>query len=189
MLFRSTVLGAGIAVLVSLVRRPDALSLVIETDLRLRLKQRVSTAFEYSTRRPGDPMTGPLLEQAHRVRLPPRVQHLYPFTWTLWAKWLPLAVAALLFAFVVEVRVIGSGASAPPIDALVVDEGVRLRAFARDMARRAARDSLPVSATQAERMRQAGERMSSGQVDRREALERLAQLTTEVDAEIGRAHV
>ena len=33
-----TVLGAGIAVLVSLVRRPDALSLVIETDLRLRLK-------------------------------------------------------------------------------------------------------------------------------------------------------
>ncbi|NKC12704.1 MAG: hypothetical protein GKR94_11030 [Gammaproteobacteria bacterium] len=169
----------GVALAALAWRRPEPIALAIAADVRLRLKQKLSTAIEVLHYQPEHPLAEQLVVQALDARLPPRVQHVFPLSLPIWGKLLPLAAAAVVFAMAIEVTAV---AVPRPvfIDRAVADEGVRLRAFAALMERRAERDELPLSAVRARDIHQLGAQMAAGALARREALSRLAHLTEKV---------
>jgi hypothetical protein len=188
---------AGLAVLVAVVfalvlgwlRRPDALEVAIRADLMLRLKQRMSTAWERMSVNGDDELSDRLAVQAVRGGIPARPGTVFPLRINR-AGWLaPLAATALLLVSVIDL-----GGVQPPahrqVDEQVVGEGQRLGAFGREMQARARRDKLPRSTRQADRLERLGAHMESGALARSQALgqlermlESLAQERTEARAE------
>lgn len=177
-------LGAGLlcAGATAVASRPDSLRVTIDADLALHLKQRLSTTWEL-LRAGGDAgLVARLAEHAVRARLPARVEHVFPVRYGICARLVPVAAALLLVVSTVDVRRIVE--SAPPVsDRAVIEEGARLREFARQMAEQAAREALTRSAAAAQSMQRLGARMESGALSRSQSLDRLRQLDSELDAE------
>lgn len=174
---------AGAALIVALVialllgwhRRPDALDVAIRADLALRLKQRLSTAWEFMTVHGDAELAERLAAQAVRARLPVRPGLVFPLRVNRWGRLAPLAATALLLAGVLDLN--RMQAPAPrKVDERVADEGQRLSAFGREMQARATRENLPRSAKQAEQLERLGARMEGGGLTRSESLGLLRQL-------------
>jgi hypothetical protein len=178
----AVVATVAVALLVGWRRRPDALEVAIRADVALRLKQRLSTAWEYMTLRRDEAIAERLAEQAVRARLPARGGLVFPLRVNRWGRLAPVAATALLLVSVLDLSRIQ--ASAPrTVDEQVVDEGQRLSALGREMQARAARDKLPLSARHAGELERLGARMESGQLSRRESLGLLRQLAQSLDKE------
>jgi len=181
---------AGITIAVALAvalvlgwwRRPKALEVAIRADLTLRLKQRLSTAWELMTVHGDDALTERLAVQAVRARLPARPGTVFPLRINRWGRLAPVAATALLLAGVVDL-----GGMQPPtprkVDEQVVDEGQRLGAFGREMRARAQRDKLPRSTRQAAQLERLGAHMESGTLTRDQALGQLARMGESLDQE------
>jgi hypothetical protein len=183
-------LAVGVAVVAALVlgwlRRPDPLEVAIRADLMLRLKQRMSTAWERMSLQGDDELSDRLAVQAVRAGIPARPGTVFPLRVNR-AGWLaPLAAAALLLVSVVDL-----GGVQPPahrqVDEQVVGEGQRLGAFGREMQARARRDKLPRSTRQADRLERLGSRMESGALSRGQALGQLDRMLESLDQERAQA--
>ena len=170
----------AIALLVGWGRRPDALDVAIRADVALRMKQRLSTAWEYMTIQEDAELVRRLAAQAVKERLPARPGLVFPLRLNRWARLAPLAATALLLASVFDFTQIRLGAPSK-VDERVVEEGHRLSAFGREMQARAAREKLPLSAKQAGEVERLGARMQSGTLARRESLGLLRQLGESLD--------
>ncbi|MGQ0526123.1 MAG: hypothetical protein ACT4P8_20955, partial [Betaproteobacteria bacterium] len=161
-------------------RRPGALEVAIRADLMLRLKQRLSTAWEFMTVRGNGELAERLAVQAVKAELPLRPWRVFPVRVNRWGMLLPLPAAALLLVSVLEVN-----RTQPTVpregDERVISEGERLSAFARAMQARAKRDALPRSAGQAAGLERLGARMESGALSRAQALEQLRQMGRSLD--------
>ncbi|MGI9302889.1 MAG: hypothetical protein ACR2RB_09300 [Gammaproteobacteria bacterium] len=152
-------------------RQPGTLAIAIVADEKLKLKERLSTAWEYRQAQPDSDVTHALAVQAVGVRHP-TVAGVFPCEFNLWGMLVPLAAALLILASIVDLERIVSEPTFE-VDALVVDEGVRLKAFARQWRLRAAREAYPRSPTEAGNLQRLGARMQSGALDREQTLGRL----------------
>jgi hypothetical protein len=164
-----------IALLLGWHRRPDSLEVAIRADLALRLKQCLSTAWEYMTVHGNTELTERLAAQAVKAKLPARAGLVFPLRVNRWGRLAPLAATALLLAGVLDL----SRLQAPTprkIDEQLVDEGRRLGAFAREMQERATRENLPRSVKQAEQLERLGARMEGGALSRSESMGLLREL-------------
>jgi hypothetical protein len=176
--------GTGLALLVAMLvawrRRPDDLDVAIRADLRLNMKQRMSTAWELA-RRGGDPqVTERLAEQAVRARLPSRSATVFASGPGGTAALVPLAAIVLVMVTTLDLR--GLVTSRPQaVDQSVVSEGIRLREYARRMEARARTAELPRSVEGSRRMQQLGAAMESGRLSRSRALDRLRELGEGLD--------
>ena len=171
----AVIVALVIALLLGWRRRPDALDVAIRADLALRLKQRLSTAWEFMTVH-GDPeLVERLATQAVRSKLPARPGLVFPLRVNRWGRLAPLAATALLLVSVLDLNRIQAPAPRK-VDERVVDEGQRLSAFGREMQARATREKLPRSAKQAEQLKRLGGRMEGGGLSRSESLGLLRQL-------------
>ncbi len=181
---------AGIAVIVALAaalllgwwRRPDPLDVAIRADLTLRLKQRLSTAWEFMSLHGDDELADRLAVQAVRAGIPARPGTVFPLRVNRWGWLAPLAATALLLVSVVDL----SGVQPPTphqVDEQVVGEGQRLSAFGREMQARAQREKLPRSTRQAARLEKLGAHMESGALSRDQALGQLGRMGEALDQE------
>lgn len=175
-----------IAVLLAWWRRPDALDVAIRADVALRLKQRLSTAWEFATRHDDDALAERLAVQAVKAGLPSRPTLVFPLRVNRWGRLAPLAAITLVLASIVELPTLHEPAPRP-LDARVVDEGKRLGEFGRDMQARAERDKLPRSARQATALERLGARMQGGALSRSQALAELRRMAGALDAERAQA--
>jgi len=172
----------AVGLLVGWRRRPDGLEVAIRADLSLKLKQRLSTAWEFMTVHGDDELAERLAVQAIKVGLPARPEMVFPLQVNRWGRLAPLAATALLLVSVLDLDWIHAP-SAHEVDEQVVSEGQRLSAFGRAMEARARRDELPRSAEQAEQLERLGSRMESGALSRGEALMALKHMGEALEAE------
>jgi hypothetical protein len=179
-----TAVSVAIAVglLVGWWRRPDALEVAIRADLTLKLKQRLSTAWEFMTIHGDDELAERLAVQAVKVGLPVRPEMVFPLQVNRWGRLAPLAATALLLVSVLDLDWIHAPA-AHEVDEQVVSEGQRLGAFGRAMQTRARRDELPRSANQAAQLERLGSRMEGGALSRGEALMELQRMGEALEAD------
>ncbi len=176
-------IALAVALWVGWRRRPDALDVAIHADLILRLKQRLSTAWEFMAVHGSGELAERLAMQAVRAGLPDRPGLVFPLRVNRWGRLAPLAAIALVLVSVLDF----DGAQAPAAshqgDERVVSEGQRLGDFARAMQARARRDELLRSARQATQIERLGARMEGGALSRAQALGQLRQLGHSLDAE------
>jgi hypothetical protein len=178
----AVIIAVALALLLGWQRRPDALEVAIRADLALKLKQRLSTAWEVITVRGDSELAERLSVQAVKAGLPTHPGRLFPLRVNRWGQLSALAALALLLVSVVDLN--WMQAPVPrEVDEQVVREGQRLGAFGREMQERARRDRLPRSERQAERLERLGARMESGTLDRGEALGQLHGMRDSLDEE------
>jgi hypothetical protein len=163
-------------------RRPASLEVAIRADLTLKLKQRLSTAWEFTTVDGNDELADRLAMQAVKAGLPARPWAVFPLRVNRWGWLAPLAAAALLLASVVDLDRVQTPVR-QAVDEQVTAEGQRLGEFGRAMQERAERDKLPRSATQAAQIERLGARMESGALSRGQAMGQLRQMGKFLDAE------
>jgi hypothetical protein len=132
-------------------RRPDDLAVAIDADVKLNLKQQMSTAWELARERGDDELTRRLARQAVRARLPGRSATVFPLRVNALGLATPVGLILLLLVAIVDLPSAGSFEDAP-VDASVVSEGLRLREYGLRMEARAKRDELTRSETQSRKL-------------------------------------
>lgn len=184
----AAILGCvAIALLLAAWRRPNTLDVAIRADVALRLKQRLSTAWEFAIRHDDVVLAERLAVQAVKAGLPSRPALVFPLRLNRWGQLAPLAAITLVLASIVELPEWQRPASHQQ-DARVVDEGKRLGEFGREMQARAEREKLPRSARQAAALERLGARMEGGTLSRSQALAELKRMAEALDAERAAAH-
>lgn len=179
----AVVAGAlAVALLAGWWRRPATLDVAIRADLKLKLKQRLSTAWEFMTMHDGGELTERLAVQAVNAGLPADPGAVFPLRVNRWGWLAPLAATALLLAAVIELDRARAPVPRAP-DERVVSEGERLGAFGRAMQERAARERLPRSARQGAEIERLGARMESGALSHSQALGELRRRGASLDEE------
>jgi hypothetical protein len=180
----AVVIGAlAVALLAGWWRRPAALEVAIHADLKLRLKQRLSTAWEFLAAHQDEELTERLAVQAVNAGLPADPGAVFPLRVNRWGWLAPLAATALLLASVIEVDRAAQAPAPRAPDERVVSEGERLGAFGRAMQERAARERLPRSARQGAELERLGARMESGALSRSQAVGELRRRAVSLDEE------
>jgi hypothetical protein len=174
------VVGIAAALSYAWYRRPDALDVAIRADVALRLKQRLSTAWEFMGTHADTELAERLAAQAVKAGLPARAGLVFPLRVNRWGQLAPLAATLLLLVSVLDFERIRSPAPRA-IDERVVSEGQRLSAFGREMHARATREQLPHSVKQAEQIERTATRMQSGALSRNESLGMLRSLAKSLD--------
>ena len=177
-----SVVGAFITAVLIWRSRPDDMSVAIDADIELRLKQRLSTAWEYVRAEAPRPIAARLAQAALVRRHARRPEHVFPPRLNMEGRFLPVAYIALMVAVMFEPAPIEDNSSAI-VDKEVSIQGARLGEFGRQLESRARRQGLPRAERQARRMQELGNRMRSGLLTRSEALDRLKPLSQAVDAE------
>jgi hypothetical protein len=120
---------AGSAVIISLVvallvgwqRRPDSLEVAIRADVMLRLKQRLSTAWEFVTLHGDNELADRLAMQAVKAGVPADPWLVFPLRVNRWGWLAPLAATALLLVSVVDLNRVHAPV-AQAVDERVVNE-------------------------------------------------------------------
>lgn len=176
------IIALAVALLVGWRRRPDALEVAIRADLTLKLKQRLSTAWEFMTVQRDAELAERLAVQAVNAGLSARPGMVFPPRVNRWGRLVPLAAMALLLASVVDLDRLQAPALREA-DEQVVGEGRRLGAFGREMQARAKRGKLPRSEKQAGELERLGARMESGALARDDALRQLRRMGASLDEE------
>ena len=178
----AVIIALAVALLVGWRRRPDSLEVAIRADLKLRLKQRLSTAWEFVTLHGDNELADRLAMQAVRAGVPADPWLVFPLRVNRWGWLAPLAATALLLVSVVDLNRVQAPVP-QAVDERVVNEGQRLGEFGRAMQARAERDKLPRSARQAAQLERLGVRMQSGALSRSQALGQLRKTEESLDEE------
>ena len=173
-----------VAVIMAWQRSPDDLQVAILADIQLNLKQKLSTAWEFAQAQSStdhSALADQLAFQAAQARIPARAEHVFPLGINTWGKLTPILIALLLLLIIVDLQTGETGPVAPVVDPIVVEQGIQLREYARQMQRRAQREDLPRSAEESQNMQRLGNRMESGNLSREQALNRLRELATSLE--------
>ena len=176
------ILGLALAAAAVIARKrcPDDLHVAILADLRLDLQQKLSTAWEFARGQTDAALAERLAVQAVKARLPAKPEHVFPLGINTWGRCTPVAASLLVLVSILDLSQFTEPAVSEP-DEVVVDEGLRLRDYGRQMEGRARREGLRHSATASQTIQRLGSRMQSGTLSRRRALSRLRQMGTTLD--------
>ena len=177
LLFALSLAAAGV---VAWRRRPDELDVTIFADLEMNLQQKLSTAWEFARSEADPALTERLAAQAVKERIYPRSERVFPLRINVWGKLTPVAATLLVLVSIVDLPR-GAEPARLAVDQILVEEGVRLREYGRQLEGRARREELPRSAGAARQMQRLGSRMESAVLSRRQALSRLRQLASSLD--------
>lgn len=178
----AVIIALVVALLMGWRRRPDSLEVAIRADVMLRLKQRLSTAWEFVTLHGDDQLAERLAVQAVKAGVPADPWRVFPLRVNRWGWLAPLAATALLLASVIDLNRMQTQVP-QAVDERVVGEGRRLGEFGRTMQARAERDKLPRSARQAGELERLGARMEGGALSRSQALGQLRRMEESLDEE------
>ena len=178
----AVIIALAVALLVGWRRCPDSLEVAIRADVMLKLKQRLSTAWEFVTLHGDDQLVDRLAVQAVKAGVPANPWRVFPLRVNRWGWLAPLAATALLLASVIDLDRMQTQVP-QAVDERVVGEGRRLGEFGRAMQARAERDKLPRSARQAVQLERLGARMQGGALSRSQALGQLRRMEESLDEE------
>ena len=107
----AVIIALGVALLVGWRRRPDALEVAIRADVTLKLKQRLSTAWEFVALHGDNELADRLAVQAVKAGVPADPWLVFPLRVNRWGWLAPLAATALLLVSVIDLHP-GAGAGA-----------------------------------------------------------------------------
>jgi hypothetical protein len=166
--------------------RPDSLQVVIAADERLKLKQRLSSAWEMELRGE-DALADLLARQAVHRRLGHRAGVVFPATLSPAGRFIPAGVALLILAVTLNVRPISDDQAIADgarfeADEVVANAGARLLEYAQRMEARALHQALPRAREQALTLGRLGSAMGHEDIVRGRAIERLASLGASMNA-------
>jgi len=178
----------GLAIGWNTRRSPRAVAIL--ADIRLELKQRLSSAWELYENDPQSATAAGISRQLLKFRTPV-AERVFPLTHKSgnaefahpgirWGRLLPAIALMLLLLNTLDFDRF-AGQRAGKIDGDVQREGETLRTYGESLALRARNENLEASGQIAETMRQLGRRMEGGRLARGPALERLNELRRDID--------
>ncbi|MCH9675374.1 MAG: hypothetical protein K0U93_28305 [Gammaproteobacteria bacterium] len=170
--------------------RRSPMAVAIQADIRLNLKQRLSSAWELFERDSRSPAAAEISQQLLRARLPAQAQRVFPlsresgneqraYPGVRWGRLVPAAALLLLLVSTLDFSQF-TGHRVVEADRAVQREGAALRTYGDSLAARARDDGLAASGQMAEAMRRLGRRMEGGTLARGPALERLSELRRDI---------
>jgi hypothetical protein len=173
-------LSAVVAVLLSLRSRPDPLGLLIRADRALRLKERLSTAYELAASSPPHPFRALALQEAARVARSVNPFRVIPTTTPRSLRWTPFVLLAIVLVVVVDFGMIlpssligGDERLNPALQA----QGQQMERLGKRLETEARRRGLERSLDAARRMQTLGQRLQNEKINEREALARVNSLS------------
>jgi hypothetical protein len=174
------VLSAVVAVMLGLRSRADPLRLLIRADRTLRLKERLSTAYELASQSPPHPFRTLALQEAARVARSVNPFRVIPTITPRTLRWTPFLLLAIILVLVVDFGMLlppslsgGDERSNPALQA----QGQKLERLGKRLEAEARRRGLERSLDAARRMQTVGQRLQHEKLNEREALARVNSLS------------
>ena len=98
------ILGLALAAAAVIARKrcPDDLQVAILADLRLNLKQKLSTAWEFARGQSDAALAERLAVQAVKARLPAKPEHVFPLGINTWGRLTPVAASLLVLVSILD---------------------------------------------------------------------------------------
>jgi hypothetical protein len=170
---------AMVAIALGLRSRADPMSLLIRADRTLRLKERLSTAYELATSPHPHPLRPIVLQEAARVARSVNPFRVIPSTTPRTLRWTPFLLLAIVLVLVVDFgmilpqALIGGDERPSP---MLHDQGQQLERLGKRLETEARRLGLERSTEAARRMQTLGQRLQNEKVNEREAMARVNSL-------------
>src|SRR5919198_6454273 len=168
------------ALIVGLRSRADALGLLIRADRALKLKERLSTAYELATSPNPHPLRAVVLQEAARVARSVNPFRVIPSTTPRTLRWTPFLLLAIVLVLVVDFgtilppSLVGEGGRPTPA---LHAQGQQLEQVGKRLETEARRRGLERSLEAARRMQTLGQRLQNEKVNEREAMARVNSLS------------
>ena len=170
---------AVVAMAIGLRSRADPMGLLIRADRTLRLKERLSTAYELATSPHPHPLRFLVLQEAARVARSVNPFRVIPTTTPRTLRWTPFLLLAIVLVLVADFGMILPqsfiGGDERPSSALH-EQGQRLERLGKRLETEARRRGLERSMEAARRMQSLGQRLQNEKVNEREAMARVNSL-------------
>jgi hypothetical protein len=172
-------LCAIVAVIMGLRARAEPMGLLIRADRTLKLKERLSTAYELATSPQPHPLRPIVLQEAARVARSVNPFRVIPSTTPRTLRWIPFILLAIVLVLVVDFAMIlpqsfMAGDERP--SAALYERGQQLERVGKRLETEARRRGLERSLEAAQRMQTLGQRLQNEKVNEREALARVNSL-------------
>ncbi len=168
------------ALIIGLRSRADPLGLLIRADRTLKLKERLSTAYELANSPHPHPLRVLVLQEAARVARSVNPFRVIPNTTPRTLRWMPFLLLAIVLVLVVDFGLIlppslvgEDGRQNPALHA----QGQQLERLGKRLETEAQRRGLERSLEAARRMQTMGQRLQNEKVNEREALARVNSLS------------
>ena len=174
------VVCAIIALAIGLRSRADPMGLLIRADRTLRLRERLSTAYELAKSPHPHPLRPIVLQEAARVARSVNPFRVIPSTTPRTLRWIPFLLLAIVLVLVVDFGMLlpqsfmGNNDERP--SAALVDQGQQLERLGKRLETEARRRGLERSMEAARRMQSLGLRLQNEKVNEREAMARVNSL-------------
>ncbi len=168
-----------VAIALGLRSRTDPMSLLIRADRTLRLKERLSTAYELATSPRPHPLRPIVLQEAARVARSVNPFRVIPSTTPRTLRWTPFLLLAIVLVLVVDF-----GRILPPSflagdersSSTLYEQGQQLERLGKRLETDARRRGLERSMEAGRRMQNLGQRLQNEKVNEREAMARINSL-------------
>jgi hypothetical protein len=172
-------LCALVAITIGLRSRADPMSLLIRADRTLRLKERLSTAYELAMSPQPHPLRLIVLQEATRVARSVNPFRVIPSITPRTLRWIPFLLLAIVLVLVVDFGVILPhsfvGEDVRP-SAMMSEQGRQLERLGKRLETEARRRGLERSTEASRRMQTLGQRLQNEKVNDREAMARVNSL-------------
>jgi hypothetical protein len=172
--------SAIVAAIVGLRSRADPMAVLIRADRALKLKERLSTAYELAKRPTAHPFKAIVLQEAARVARSVNPFRVIPTTTPRTLRWIPFVLLAMLLVFVVDfggmlpASLVGGDERPHPA---LYEQGQKIERLGRRLESEARRRGLERSLEAARRMQNLGLRLQNEKINDREALARVNSLS------------
>jgi hypothetical protein len=168
------------AMAIGLRSRADPMGLLIRADRTLRLKERLSTAYELTTSPHTHPLRPIVLQEAARVARSVNPFRVIPNTTPRTLRWIPFVLLAIVLVLVVDLGMILpqsfiGGEDRP--SATLYEQGQQMERLGKRLETEARRRGLERSLEAARRIQTLGQRLQNEKVNEREAMARINSLT------------
>ena len=170
---------ALLALVIGLRSGADPMGLLIRADRTLKLRERLSTAYELITSTPPHPLRPIVLQEAARVARSVNPYRVIPTTTPRTLRWTPFLLLAIVLVLVVDFGMLlpqslisGDERLSPTLAA----QGQQLERLGKRLETEARRRGLEQSMEAARRMQSVGQRLQNEKINEREAMARVNSL-------------
>lgn len=172
-------LSAIVAVLIGLRSRADPMEVLIRADRTLKLKERLSTAYELAKHPHSHPFRLIVLQEAARAARSVNPFRVIPATTPRTLRWIPFLLLAMILVFVVDLggllptSLVGGDDHPHPA---LYEQGQKIERLGKRLETEARLRGLERSLEAARRMQSVGQRLQHERINDREAMARVNSL-------------